>query len=210
MLFRLFFQSTGVQVNFYKTIRILILKFFPLLLSIILIIIASFKYYEMRYFKPHIPYLEKTYIQAKKEENFTEMTKNIIFCLEIPSYHKNNPYAHVAGIVARHFVEELIEYKRIGDWHIHNLLWSQLLRYYFDDEELFILFLHLKPFEHGFGLANSAQYHFKKTIPQLTVEELVMLLGIAQSPLYSPSGRARRIQGIFEKLEELNCLSDRN
>jgi penicillin-binding protein 1A len=69
----------------------------------------------------------------------------------------------------------------------------------------------LIPFERGFGLANSAQYYFQKKISQLTVEEIVMLLGIARSPTrYSPFSHpeeANKIQGILmKKLTKLNCL----
>jgi hypothetical protein len=195
----------------YKKIRLLIFKLISALLLIILAIVASFKYYEMRYFKPYIPYIEEMYNQAKREESFNGMIKNIIFCLETHFYHENNSYAQIAGVVAIHFVEKFVEYKKIGEWHFHNALWTRLLIHDFDEEKLFLLFLHLIPFERGFGLANSAQYYFKKKISQLTVEEIVMLLGIARSPTrYSPFSHpfdAKKIQTILmKKLTQLNCL----
>jgi len=151
------------------------------------------------------------YNQANRYESFNEMIKNIIFCLEIPFYHENNPDAQIAGVVAIHFVEKFVEYKKISEWHFHNALWTILLIHHFDKEKLFILYLHLIRFERGFGFANSAQYYFQKKISQLTVEEVVMLLGIARSPtMYSPFSHpenAKKIQSrLMQKLTESNCL----
>jgi len=196
----------------YNKLRRLIFKLIKaLLLIIFLAIVAGFKYYEMRYFKPHIPYIEKFYHQAKKEETFTEEVRNIIFCLETSSDNELKNSSYFSSVIARHFVYELIEYQKISEWHLHNFLWSRLLTYYFDEEKIFILYLHLIPFEHGFGLANSAQYYFQKKISQLTVEEVVMLLGIARSPkTFSPYYRpenAQQIQAILmQQLKESNCL----
>jgi penicillin-binding protein 1A len=73
--------------------------------------------------------------------------------------------------------------------------------YHFDKEKLFILYLHLIPFERGYGFANSAQYYYQKTISQLTVEEVVMLLGIARSPtIYSPFSHPEKAKEIQVRL----------
>jgi len=73
------------------------------------------------------------------------------------------------------------------------------------------MYIHLIPFEHGIGLANSAQYYFQKKASQLTVEEIVMLLSIARLPImHSPflyPEKAEKIQNILmEKLIKQNCL----
>jgi len=189
----------------YNKLRRLIFKLIKALLLIILAIVAGFKYYEMRYFKPYIPYIEKMYNQANREESSTEMVKEVIFCLETEtftfSYYENSPYSYIAGLVAIHFVDKFVEYKNISEWHFHNTLWTRLLIHHFGKEKVFILYLHLIPFEHGFGLANSAQYYYQKTISQLTVEEVVMLLGIARSPtIYSPFSHPENAQEIQDRL----------
>ena len=199
-----------------KKLRLLIFKLIKALLLIILVIVASFKYFEMRYFKPYLPYIEEMYNQAKREESVTEMVKEVIFCLETETfdyfdYYESSPYSYIAGVVAIHLVERFVEYKKASEWHFYNVLWTILLIHHFDKEKLFILYLHLIRFERGFGLANSAQYYFKKKISQLTVEEVVMLLGIARSPtMYSPFSHpenAKKIQSrLMQKLKESNCF----
>jgi hypothetical protein len=192
------------------------LLFFKILSGVLLIVLATgvaFKYYEIRYFKPSIPLIEEVYNNAKREENYTEMVKNIVLCIETPYFYhdKNHPYDRIAGIVARHFAYKFIKYNNMGEWHFHGLLWKILLIHHFEREKLFILYLHFIPFEHGLGLANSAQYYFQKKISQLTVKEIVTLLGVARSPkTYSPFSNpkgAEDIQDILmEKLKKLNCL----
>ena len=108
-------------------------------------------------------------------------------------------------------VGKFVEYKKISEWHFHNALWTLLLRHHFDKEKLFILYLHLIYFERGFGFANSAQYYFQKTISQLTLEEVVMLLAIARSPTrnspFLHPENAKKIQGrLMQKLTDSNCL----
>jgi len=186
-------------------------KLIFILLLIFLTVIAAVNYYEMKYFKPYLPRIEESYNQAKKQETVTEMLKNIIWCLETPFDDENDPDAHVAGIVARHFVYEFLKYEKTTEWHFHNILWARLLIHYFDREKLFLLYLHYMPFEHGQGLANSAQYYFQKNISQLTVEEVIVLLGVARSPnRYSPFSNpeeANRIKGILiQKLKESKCF----
>lgn len=197
----------------YKKFKLFVLRLISILLLIVLAIAASLKYYEMTYFKPHIPYIKERYNQARKRESLNERVKEIIFCLETPFYHKKNPYRHFAGVVAIHFVSKFVKYQKISEWHFYNWLWTQLLIYHFGEEKLFLLFLHQIPFEQGFGLANSAQYYFQKTISQLTVEEVVMLLGIARSPItrlpFKHPEKAKEIQGLLmEKLIQLNCLPE--
>lgn len=195
----------------FKKIRLFLLKLIFILLLIVSTAFVALKYYEMKYFRPHIPYIEKFYHQAKKEEMVTLDVRNIIFCLETSSDNELKKSSYFSSVIARRFVYELIEYQKISEWHLHNFLWSRLLTYYFDEEQIFILYLHLIPFEHGFGLANSAQYYFQQKISQLTVEEVVMLLGIARSPkAFSPYYRpenAQKIQAILmQQLKESNCL----
>lgn len=196
--------------------KMMIFKLIKTLLLIILAIVASFKYFEMRYFKPYIPYIEETYNQAKKEESVTEMVKEVIICLETETFYyfddyESSPYTYIAGVVAIHLVERFVEYKKGSEWHFYNVLWTILLRHHFDKEKLFILYLHFIRFERGFGFANSAQYYFQKTISQLTLEEVVMLLAIARSPTrnspFSHPENAKKVQGrLMQKLEESNCL----
>jgi len=196
-------------MNFFRKIRSFLLRLLIILLLIILTIIITLKYYEIIYFKPHFSYINKIYIQGKKEEHFTKKIKSIILCLDKPILKEESTF--FSYVIARYFVYEFIEFDTKIEWHLHNFLWSKLLIYNFNKEKIFILYLHMIPFERGFGLANSAQYYFQKKTSQLTVEEIVMLLGIARSPmtfsLFLHPENAKKIQNILmEKLVELNCL----
>ncbi len=166
----------------------LFIKLLKFLLLIILTIIISLKYYEIIYFKPYISYINERYTQGKREVYFTEKIRDIVSCLETSELGKDSPY--ISNAIARHFVYEFIEFDTKIKWHFHNLLWSKLLVYHFDKEQLFILYIYLTPFELvelDFGLENSSQYYFNKKISKLTTKEFFVLLGMTKSPIMHSS-----------------------
>ena len=89
-------------------------------------------------------------------------------------------------------------------------MWPILLRLHLSEKQRMALYCHYLLFEQGIGLKESANYHFRKSMGDLTEDEVLTLLTIDLAPRnYSPILHPDRFNEGFRRLKDrYNRASD--
>jgi hypothetical protein len=173
--------------------------FSVLLLSPLLCLV----FYDLLYFQPYADRVHSTYLRLPDDErDIPASVVTVIRRAEGPNlgYH-----------LSLRLREDLkVPHRDMMEWHIQSLMWPILLRLHLSEKQRMTLYCHYLLFEQGIGLKESANYHFRKSMGDLTEDEVLTLLTIDLAPRnYSPILHPDRFNEGFRRLKDrYNRASD--
>lgn len=78
---------------------------------------------------------------------------------------------------------QLKQTTRMIDWHANYYLCDWFVNFFYSEDEILYLWCNQAPYEGGgFGLNQSALYHFDRELKDLSVDELASIVVIAKAP----------------------------
>lgn len=124
-----------------------------------------------------IPYQEKIHkiydSIPEKRKNFVISHQRIFLCLG------NDMKSFVSRTLIKKFL--LKDKTRKIEWHIHSFLWFILLEYFYEPREIISLYIYYSKY----NIENYLNTYFKKTLIELTKDEIITLILILRNPMYT-------------------------
>ena len=105
----------------------------------------------------------------------------VVYDLAVISEGKSRIKSYVAQRLLNKFGKDKV---RMMFWHPKYALWDFLIGLHFNEKDIFTLWCQLAPYKEGNGLNESANYHYKRDLNKLTIEEVASIIAIVEAPSF--------------------------
>ncbi len=173
------------------------------LFVLVLLVGFSYIYYDSELLESRELYLKSLYEGLSSEEKFipNEIKDVVVLTSLDDGENLNGIPDSVLQYVSETASIKFEEPSRLLIWKLKNYLMRMALIEGLNDSEILALYCYFIPYEKGYGILNSAKYHYRKNLNELTLDEIIGLLVIARSPSgYSPESEPDRYQNMKKVL----------